>query len=66
MSSDLGARLYELRQSRDLSQDQLATMCQTSRVFIGRLERGELKNPTIKTLEKLAAALQTTVAILIR
>jgi len=66
MSSDLGVRLYELRQSRQLSQEQVANMCQTTREFYGRLERGELKNPTIKTLEKLAAALQTTVAVLIR
>jgi transcriptional regulator with XRE-family HTH domain len=66
MSSDLGARLYELRRLRDLSQADVAKRCDTTREFYSRIERGELTNPTINTLEKLAAALGTTVAVLIR
>jgi transcriptional regulator with XRE-family HTH domain len=66
MSSNLGTRLYELRQLRGLSQADVAKRCNTTREFYSRIERGELTNPTINTLEKLAASLGTTVASLIR
>lgn len=64
--SDLGNRVYHLRQRYDMSQQQLAALCQTSATYIGRLERGELPNPTLRILAKLADALHTTPANLIR
>lgn len=45
-----------LRQKNGLSQEQLALLSNMNTSYIGQIERGE-KNPTIRTLEKIAAAL---------
>ncbi|WP_139975399.1 helix-turn-helix transcriptional regulator [Ochrobactrum sp. CGA5] len=50
-----------IRVSRGISQDDLALTAGVERSYVGHLERG-VKNPTIKTLEKLAFALNCKVA----
>ncbi|WP_278524866.1 helix-turn-helix domain-containing protein [Brucella intermedia] len=50
-----------IRVSRGISQDDLALTAGVERSYVGHLERG-VKNPTIKTLEKLAFALNCSVA----
>jgi len=47
-------RLY--RHRAGLSQEQLALQSGTNVSYLGQIERGE-KNPTVKTLEKIASAL---------
>jgi len=56
----IGESIRFLRQQNGLSQEQLALISGINTSYIGQIERGE-KNPTIKTLEKVAAALKTTV-----
>lgn len=57
-------RLAEVRKEQGLSQEQLAERSGVCRVSIARYETGKL-NPTLNTLEKLAAALGTSVGELV-
>ena len=50
-----------IRVARGVSQDDLALTAGVERSYVGHLERG-VKNPTVKTLEKLAIALNCKVA----
>lgn len=59
--ADLGRRVRELRVSRGLSQVDLAHKARMSRVFVGDVENGH-KSATVETLEKLARALDVTIA----
>ncbi|WP_348770707.1 helix-turn-helix transcriptional regulator [Ochrobactrum sp. Marseille-Q0166] len=56
----LAINLRRIRVARGISQDELALISGVERAYTGRLERG-LMNPTIKTLAKLATALQCDV-----
>ena len=58
---DLGKRLKELRLEAGLSQERLAWAADITPAFVGQLERN-MKSPTAKTLEKLAGALNLSVA----
>jgi transcriptional regulator with XRE-family HTH domain len=60
----VGARLKHLRQARKLTQEQLAEAAGLSYKFVGEIERG-VGNPTLTTLESLAAALQVGVTDLL-
>jgi len=57
-------KLAEIRKSRGLSQYALAELSGVSRVTIARIESGAY-NPTLQTLEQLAAALGVTVGELV-
>lgn len=57
--------LRRLRVARSISQDELALSADVERAYVGHLERGS-KNPTVATLEKLAAALQCEMIELFR
>lgn len=58
---ELGAAIRHLRRQQGLSQQALADRANLSRNFVAQIERGE-SAPTVATLSRLAAALQTTVA----
>ncbi len=58
---DLGQRLKELRLEAGLSQERLAWAADITPAFVGQLERN-MKSPTAKTLQKLADALNISVA----
>lgn len=49
-------RLKQLRTERNLSQEDLALLCNIDRTYIGRIERLERK-PTIVVLDKIADGL---------
>ena len=51
-----GQVLREQRQARELSQEELALSADVDRTFVSQMERG-IRQPTITTLLKLAAAL---------
>ena len=53
---NLGQAIINLRKEKNLSQEQLAFEADISRHFMYKIENN-LANPTVKTLEKLAAAL---------
>jgi len=56
ISTVFGQVLREQRLSRDLSQEALALAADVDRTFVSQMERG-IRQPTITTLMKLAAAL---------
>ncbi len=52
----LGANLREARENRGLSQEDLASIADVHRTYVGGIERGEY-NITIRTLLKFTTAL---------
>ena len=54
---NLGIHIRKLRESKSISQQNLADMCNMPKTSIGRIERAEI-NTTIKTLVKIANALE--------
>ena len=56
-----GRRLREVRESRGISQEDLAARAGVHRTYVGLLERGE-RNVTLRTIEKLADALEVQMA----
>ena len=54
---NVGQAIIKLRKQKGLSQEQLAFEAGISRHFMYRLE-SNLASPTVKTLEKLSAALK--------
>ena len=63
----IGSKIRILRNSKNLSLDQLGAITGLTGSYIGRLERGEEKylNPTLETLKKLATALNVTITELL-
>lgn len=51
-----GYAVRRYREQLDLSQEDLADRCGLHRTYIGGVERGE-KNPTIRTMFRIASAL---------
>lgn len=52
----LGHNLRTLRRAKELSQEAFADALEIHRTYMGGLERGE-RNVTLKTVERIAAAL---------
>jgi len=64
MEKIFGNVLRQLRNSKDLSQEDLAACLDISRSHIGRLESGE-KQPSLKMLFRLADALEVPASAII-
>ena len=60
-----GQVLRSVRESRDLSQEELAARAGYHRTYIGQLERGE-KSPSLRTLFNLSSTLGVKSSVLIR
>jgi transcriptional regulator with XRE-family HTH domain len=60
-----GARVRELRKSKNYSQDAFAARCQLDRTYIGGIERGE-RNVALRNIEAIAKALDMTVSQLMK
>jgi transcriptional regulator with XRE-family HTH domain len=60
----LGRNVREHRQVRGMSQEQLALEAGMKRSYVSELERG-LRNPTVRALGRLAAALEVEPALLL-
>lgn len=58
---NVGERIRYFRKLRGWSQEALALQADINPAFLGHLERG-LKSPTVKTLEKIVAALDISLA----
>jgi len=61
----LKIRLEELRNRRRMNQRQLSDASGVPQPMISQIETGDVRNPTIGTLYKLASALKCTVDDLI-
>jgi transcriptional regulator with XRE-family HTH domain len=59
--TNFGRNVARIRDQRGLSQDALAEMADLDRTYISGIERG-VRNPGIKTVLRLAKALNATVA----
>jgi len=51
-----GERMQKVRKSKGVTQEELAAKLAMHRTYIGLIERGE-RNPTVRTLYKIAKAL---------
>ena len=56
IATALGLRIRELRNERHMSQEELAFKAGISAAHLGQIERA-LKNPTVDTVAKIAAAM---------
>ena len=56
-----GRRLREIREASGVSQEELAGQAGVHRTYVGLLERGE-RNVTLRTIERIAAALGVEMA----
>lgn len=61
----LGRRLTQLRGLRGLSLSATATEADIAKSYLLKLERGEVENPGLKTLDAVARALGSTLAELL-
>jgi transcriptional regulator with XRE-family HTH domain len=59
-----GKALRGRREKLEVSQEALALTSEIHRTYISELERG-LKNPSLSTIDRLAAALRTKASVLI-
>lgn len=62
----IGKQIRNRRQAAGVTQKQFAIMSGFSQSYISELETGKKPNPPIETLEKVAEALLTSVAHLIK
>jgi transcriptional regulator with XRE-family HTH domain len=60
MTKILSNNLRSFRKTKNISQEELAALCNVHRTYIGSIERGE-RNVTLSTLEALSAALGVSV-----
>ena len=61
----LGDRLRAMREARGLSQAQLAELADTSPSAISRMEQADYDSYTIKSIKKVAAALDCHIGVVI-
>jgi transcriptional regulator with XRE-family HTH domain len=61
-----GAKLRKLRQQRLLSRQELAEKAGTHRDHIGRLERGDIDEPQMRTIRRLTEALGVSASELLK
>ncbi len=57
INEEVGFNIRKIREERDLSQEELATLAGLHRAYVGQIERGE-KNIGLKNLGKIASALR--------
>ena len=60
LTIQFGQLVRKYRKERNISQEQLALLCNMDRSYLGRIERGEV-NPTLEKLYELAKSLGVNV-----
>ncbi|MFH1543241.1 MAG: helix-turn-helix transcriptional regulator [Patescibacteria group bacterium] len=61
----LGEKIKKLRNDKDLTQEELARKANIPYATLMKIENGQVKNPTIKTIYKIAKALNISLDELI-
>ena len=56
LTIQFGQLVRKYRKERNMSQEQLALLCNIDRSYLGRIERGEV-NPTLEKIYEIASAL---------
>jgi len=64
LAPQFGRIVRQLRQERNLSQEEFAQRCGIHRTYVGAVERGE-KNVTLETANKIAHALGIRLSVII-
>lgn len=64
LQQKIGERIRELRESKGISQQNLAAICNFEKANLSRIEAGRT-NPTVATLHKISKALETSIADLV-
>ena len=64
LQQKIGNRIRELRESKGISQQNLAAICNFEKANLSRIEAGRT-NPTISTLYKISQALEITISELV-
>lgn len=59
VSIKIGKSIRKIREEKAITQEQLALDAGLNRAYIGYIERGE-RNPTLKTIEKIAKILKVS------
>ena len=62
IQSKIGKRIKELREKKNLTQEELATRSRLNRTFIIHVEKGR-RNLSVVSLEKLLKGLKTTFSV---
>ena len=57
LTIQFGQLVRKYRKEKNMSQEQLALLCNMDRSYLGRIERGEV-NPTLEKIYELSNALQ--------
>lgn len=60
----LGKNIKKFRKNAELTQEQLASKIRTSSTYVGYIEQGK-RNPSLKTLDKIARVLNTEMSALL-
>jgi transcriptional regulator with XRE-family HTH domain len=61
---NIGERIMQLRKAKNWSQDELAQAVESSRVMIGKYERGD-NSPSVEVIVKLAKVFEVSVDFLL-
>jgi len=64
LQKKIGERIRDLRESKGISQQNLAAICNFEKANLSRLEAGRT-NPTISTLYKISQALEISLSELV-
>ena len=64
LQQKIGNRIRELRESKGISQQNLAAVCNFEKANLSRIEAGRT-NPTVSTLYKISQALEITISELV-
>ncbi len=64
INEEVGFNIRRIREERNMSQEELATLAGLHRAYVGQIERGE-KNIGLKNLEKIAKALNVSIKVLL-
>jgi transcriptional regulator with XRE-family HTH domain len=61
LQQKIGEKIRRLRESKDISQQNLAAICNFEKANLSRIETGRT-NPTISTLYKISQALEVSLS----